>query len=163
MYNELKDAIEAYRQMDLDNPYTSEEYSYLSIVKEFIQWRELSPEEKHQKRRFIFSVINKTGNAEAFVVETTIIELYEIVEALNLKLSDLAKTDLLTRLTAMLTVFKFHVNEQRDTRKMSTQSFRFIINIANSCVTDVTFIEVKDDLKRMIGLFSRLLELMKSI
>lgn len=99
----------------------------------------MTKQEKHQKRKFIFSVIQKTGNAKYFIVETTIIELYELSKKVLTLIKKHPKSDFNVRLTAMLTVFMFHLNEQRDTRKMSTTSFKLIINILSSCIKSRNF------------------------
>ena len=119
-------------------------------------WQEMSTEERHEKRKFVFSVIRKTGNAEAFFLETTIIALYELAEAVLVKIEKLQESDLKTRLSAMLNVFMFHVNEQRDTRHMSTASFKYLINVAQQCIEDGGFSEINSDLKELVMLFIQL-------
>lgn len=160
-YNKLRNNIETYGRIKTSNPEVYNERSYLSIIKGLVQWRELSSEERHKKRRFVLSVIRKTGNAEEFIVETTVIELYELVEQILKHLEKEDNQDLKTRLEAMLGIFIFHVNEQRDTRRMATTSFKYIINIGNQCLEENVFLGIREELQRMVELFAQLDKLME--
>ncbi|WP_010522155.1 hypothetical protein [Aquimarina agarivorans] len=160
IHKKIKILLEEYQQFDSNESDIYDEKSYLSWIKESIEWRELSLREKHKKRRFVFSVIQKTGNAEEFVVETTVIELYELVEKVLDAIEKLPENYVSTRLVAMLTVFMFHVNEQRDTRQMSTTSFKLIGNILEHCINHKTFNPLNSELKTMIKLFNQLDELL---
>lgn len=149
--------IEEYRSIDISNvKWGSRETLTLAYLKEYIEWNELTEQEKHKKRKFVFSVIQKTGNAKEFIVETTVIELYELAKKILTLIKKLPKSDFSIRLTAMLTVFMFHVNEQRDTRKMSNTSFKLIINILNSYLENKIFIEMNEDFSKMENLFNEL-------
>lgn len=146
--------INDYKKISSENGMSVfDERGLLSRVREIIEWKTLSDDEKHKKRYFVFSVIKKTGNAEAFQFETNIITLYELVELVLSKISSIEeKNELKTRLTAMLEVFKFHVNEHRDTRRMQVASFDLLLNIVASCKGHSLFDSVNEELQKITNL-----------
>jgi len=160
---EVKLYLERYQELsweaDISVP---QETSLLCEVRDCLQWQNFTSEEKHEKRKFVFTVIKKMGNTEAFLTETTVIELYELVEIILSKLSQVEDGHLKTRLNAMLNVFVLHVNEQRDTRKMQTPSFELIANIAGKAINDSAFEPLHDRLRKLINLLGQLIELKRS-
>lgn len=133
------------------------ERGLLARVRENVEWESLTDDQKHKKRCFVFSVIKKTGNSEVFLFETRIILLYELVESLLLEVYAIEQeNELKIRLIAMLEVFKYHVNKQRDTRKMNTTSFKLLRDIATSCKEVSLFNTISEELNKLIGLIEAL-------
>lgn len=128
----------------------------LTNVREYLEWSNYTDEEKHEKRKVIFSVIKKTGNKEEFAFETTIIDLYEICKKILFELNEFKENDLIVRLAAMLNVLTIHINEQRDMRSMKLSSFPIILNIARQCMQKEYLISLHENLSELITLLEKL-------
>lgn len=150
--------IDDYRKIGSSNEIdVFDERGLLSRVRETIEWQSLTDEEKHKKRCFVYSVIRKTGNSESFQFEIKVIDIYELVEKILSKVNSIdEKNELKTRLIAMLEVFKYHVNEHRDTRKMQVTSFELIRVIAMLCMNVNLFSSINEELRELIDMITEL-------
>jgi len=153
----IKSLLEKYNEINSDEDKNiGTEIRLLSITRELLEWNSYTDEEKHEKRKFVLRVIEKTDNAQEFVIETTVIESYELVKVVLYKIISVKDSHLKTRLQAMLDVFVLHTNEQRDTRYMQTSSFELITNITRQCLVDETFKSLHQELNKLVVLFENL-------
>lgn len=114
--------LSSYKEIEQKMPNAYAEYFALTIIKEELEWQNLTDEEKQRKRIVVLKMVKKVLTPETknvFDLDDSIIDLYEAVQNLLDDINKMHNNDLIiVRLKSMLIMEKFLLNESRDAKKI---------------------------------------------
>jgi hypothetical protein len=139
---ELNKMILKYSELTKNNKSLSNEIAFLEkISKEYCtetneEWIRLSDNEKKIKRILLLKTFRKTEGYHngVFEIEERIIDLYEAIENVLIKLNVGASEFLIIRLQVYLLLIKKIINCNRDIRKVKDFYLKELQSIISDCV-----------------------------